>query len=217
MKHSIKAIRYGYGIVLLTVIGFACSKSGDSVSPPPAPDLCAGKNITVTATGTDANPCVNDGTISATGSGGTSLTYSMDGSNFQASGNFNAIAAGSYTITVKDGAGCRATASVVVSTKSITKGPLWTDVRTLITTRCAIPGCHSGSAPQGGFDFTNDCVVLGAKNLIKTHAVDLGDMPFGGPMLSTADKRKSRIGLMPVVSSPIRKYLVFGFWHPANY
>jgi hypothetical protein len=190
MTRIFKAIQYGYGIALLLTMGLACSKGGDPAPPPPPPSSCAGKNITVTATGTDADPCTANGTITATGSGSTGLTYQITGTGFQTSGNFNSLPAGSYTVTVKDGEGCTATANVTINTKAITNGPLWSAVRNLVSTRCAIPGCHSGPAPQAGLDFTQDCTVIREKNDIKTHAVDIGDMPFGGPQLSATDKKK---------------------------
>lgn len=49
----------------------------------------------------------NDGTISLIGSGGTgALQYSIDGINFQSTGNFTSVSAGTYNPTIKDAAGC---------------------------------------------------------------------------------------------------------------
>jgi len=56
-----------------------------------------------------------DGEIHATAAGGTgALTYSIDGTNFFATGDFVGIAGGDYTLTVKDGNNCTITASVTV-------------------------------------------------------------------------------------------------------
>ena len=184
------AIRNGSGIAMLVVAAMGCSKGSSPNPTPPTPDACAGKNVTVTATSTDANSCANDGSITATAAGSTNFSYSIDGRNFQSAASFTTVPQGTYTVTVKDGAGCRATAQVTVASRAATKGPLWTAVRSLITSRCAIPGCHVGNAPTGGLNFSNDCVVLGAQANIKLHAVDLGDMPEGGPMLNEADKKK---------------------------
>src|SRR5207244_12537472 len=47
------------------------------------------------------------GSVTVAGSGGTSpYTYSKDGTTFQSSGTFSGLAAGNYTITVKDANGC---------------------------------------------------------------------------------------------------------------
>ncbi len=58
------------------------------------------------------------GSVTVSGSGGTSpYTYSKDGATFQASGAFGGLAAGAYTITVKDANGCTTTARLVTITQ----------------------------------------------------------------------------------------------------
>lgn len=47
------------------------------------------------------------------------ITYSIDGTNFQQSSVFNGLAAGTYTITTKDGAGCTQTANIMVGEPSV--------------------------------------------------------------------------------------------------
>ena len=64
------------------------------------------------------NPACSTGTgsITVTASGGTgTLSYSIDGTNFQASNVFNGLASGSYTITVKDANGCTTAAGATVT------------------------------------------------------------------------------------------------------
>ncbi|MFC0079238.1 hypothetical protein ACFFLS_19480, partial [Flavobacterium procerum] len=68
--------------------------------------LPAVTNVTVN------NQCTASGstfTITASGTGLAPLTYSIDGTNFQSSATFT-VAAGSYTVTVKDVNGCTASA-----------------------------------------------------------------------------------------------------------
>src|SRR4029077_13362172 len=56
------------------------------------------------------------GSVTDAAAGGTSpYTYSKDGITFQASGTFNGLAAGSYTITVKDNNGCTTTQDVTIT------------------------------------------------------------------------------------------------------
>lgn len=56
------------------------------------------------------------GTIAVTGSGGSgTLQYSLDGINYQASGAFNNLLAGTYNVRVKDGVGCIGLKTVVIS------------------------------------------------------------------------------------------------------
>lgn len=56
----------------------------------------------------------NDGTIVVTANGGNSTyTYSIDGTNFQSSNQFN-VAPGNYTVIVKDNLGCTTTFNTTV-------------------------------------------------------------------------------------------------------
>jgi hypothetical protein len=66
--------------------------------------------ITASAAGTNPGCSTGLGSITTTASGGTgTLTYSIDGTNYQASNVFSGLAAGNYTITVKDASGCTTT------------------------------------------------------------------------------------------------------------
>jgi hypothetical protein len=72
----------------------------------------------LTASALATNPACSTGTgsITVTASGGTgALSYSIDGTNFQASNVFNSLASGSYTITVKDANGCTTTTGATVT------------------------------------------------------------------------------------------------------
>jgi len=105
---------------------------------------------TVTASSTTA-ACGNvNGSITANGSGGVApLQYSINGTTFQLSPLFSGLAAGSYTVTVKDATGCIATTSAVVGS---TGGPSAT-----ATSTPASCGSSTGSitlAPTGTAPFT---------------------------------------------------------------
>jgi hypothetical protein len=56
------------------------------------------------------------------------------------------------------------------------------DVLPLITSQCAIPGCHDATA-SGGFIFQNYTQINTAKDLIYTQAVVQKTMPPTGPLL----------------------------------
>lgn len=71
--------------------------------------------VTVTATSTPAMNCVNDGTITATASGGTGFTYKLNaGGTYQASNVFTGLATGNYTVFAKEAGGCEASTNVSV-------------------------------------------------------------------------------------------------------
>jgi hypothetical protein len=76
---------------------------------------------TITATASTASWNNVNGTITANGSGGVApLQYSINGSAFLANNIFTGLAAGTYTVTVKDATGCTNLTSVTVSS---TGGP----------------------------------------------------------------------------------------------
>ena len=73
----------------------------------------------LTASSISTNCSANNGSITATATGGTgTLQYSVNGTIFQSSNVFTGIASGAYTVTVKDANGCTATAPVVVASSS---------------------------------------------------------------------------------------------------
>ncbi|MGB4845629.1 MAG: hypothetical protein WBP16_14275 [Ferruginibacter sp.] len=71
--------------------------------------------ITVTATSTPAMNCVNDGTITATATGGTGFTYKLNaGGTYQPSNIFTGLATGNYTVFAKEAGGCETSTNVSV-------------------------------------------------------------------------------------------------------
>ena len=86
----------------------AATTSADiSVSNPPA--------LTIALTPTNPTSGAN-GSIQATGGGGTPpYEFSKDGTTFQSSGLFSGLAAGGYTITVRDANGCTTSDNVTLT------------------------------------------------------------------------------------------------------
>jgi len=165
-----------------------CTGSRQFTLTNPTPS-CTGVNIVVTASGTSAVPCNTPatGSITASATGSTGFTYSINGSTFQASGSFTSLAPGDYTVTARDANGCTGTAAVTIT--SAPAGPLFTAVRSLLNTNCV--SCHNNSIANGGMNWTVDCNVVINKDRIKARAVDNNpsSMPPTGP-LSQADKDK---------------------------
>jgi hypothetical protein len=133
-----------------------------------AKDLCAGKTITVVPAVTqNSDPCAPNGIVVITATGSTGFSYNIDNGPFQASATFNAVSAGSHNFGAKDTGGCVKTATV--SVPSVAAGPTFTAVKSLLTSTCAVSGCHNGTqAPN----YTVDCNIVSFADLIKTRAVD---------------------------------------------
>ncbi len=125
-----------------------------TVSNPPNP--CTGVTITVTAT--TVNPTTvggTNGSISATAAGSSNFTFSINGGAFQASGNFTALPAGTYTIVAKDANGCQGSASFTLVNPNPCAGVTIAVTGTTInpTSSSALDGSISATA-SGSTGFT---------------------------------------------------------------
>jgi gliding motility-associated-like protein len=77
--------------------------------------------VTLTLTPTNPTCGSNNGSISATGGGGTpGYTYNIDGGGFAAASNFPGLAAGTHTVIVHDSKGCADTATATLVTTGST-------------------------------------------------------------------------------------------------
>jgi cytochrome c5 len=172
----------------VTVIFFSgCSKSdsGGNVNPPTNP--CTGRTIDITATPTAASSCSNNGSISVSATGSAGFTFKVGSGAYQAAGNFNNLAAGTYNVFAKDADGCEKSVSVTITSAAATEGPLYLEVKNLIASQCQ--SCHGSGRQEGGVRFDGQCNIFINKDRIKSRAVDLGTMPPSGP-LSQSDKDK---------------------------
>ena len=71
----------------------------------------------------------------------------------------------------------------------VTEGPKFLAVKSVISSSCALSGCHVSPTNAGGINFQTNANIVSNKLLIKAMAVDLGTMPPTGP-LQAADKAK---------------------------
>jgi len=127
------------GAVFISANFISCSKGGDD-EPVPS-DPCAGKTIAITATPTASAGCgAPTGSIAVTATGSTGFTYKLNaGGTYQASGNFTGLAAGAYTVFVKDGDGCEKSQAVTIAS---TGGTFTVTTATTTTNGC---GTSTGS------------------------------------------------------------------------
>ena len=127
-----------------------------------ATNPCTNIVITITATVVNTIPCVtptNNGRITLTATGSTGFTYNLNGGAYQASNIFASLNAGNFLMGVKDVNGCTKTQTVTVGV--VPKGPLFTNMRTLISTRCNGSGCHIGAGNNAaGYNFDSDCNIV---------------------------------------------------------
>jgi SprB repeat len=103
-----------------------------------AMDPCAGITVAVTANPVNPGTGLSNGSITASATGGTGFTYSLNNGAFQASGTFSNLAAGTYTVTAKNSNGCLGVKQVVLT--AVSNCPTITINTTVVnTTPCATP------------------------------------------------------------------------------
>lgn len=153
---------------------------------------CTNTNITISTVVVAYTPCTTPATgkITVTATGSSGYTYNINNGAYQASNVFSTLAAGTYTIGVKDLNGCTKMASVTVGTTPA--GPLFSAVKTLIQTRCSGSGCHIGAGNSAaGYNFDTDCSIVQYWNQINQSTVTytLKKMPKSPQALfTTAEK-----------------------------
>jgi hypothetical protein len=139
----------------------------------------------IAATMDKSHPCLSTGNIEIIAPINLNYTYKIDQENFQHNTLFENISAGKHMLSVKDNNGCETSIEVIVDT--ITKGIKFTEVATILKTRCA--SCHSGINPQAGIDLTRICDVLNHWNRIQARALEGNPSPMPPSGLITANER----------------------------
>src|SRR5207237_5849149 len=104
------------------------------------------------------------GSVTVAGSGGTSpYSYAIDGVTFGSSGTFSSLAAGSYTITVKDSKGCTTTQPVTITQPASALG---SSISSQTNVACFGSSTGSvtvaGSGGTGPYSYAIDGVTFGA-------------------------------------------------------
>ena len=154
---------------------------------------CTNLNIVITPTVVNTTPCTtvaNNGSITVAATGSAGFTYNINGGIYQTGNAFTSLAAGSYTIGVKDLNGCTQTQVVAVSV--VAPGPTFTALRSLISSRCSGGGCHMNGGNSAGYNFDADCNLVKFWNQINQACVTGGlkKMPLSPqPALTAAEKQ----------------------------
>lgn len=141
MKQFITIRSSCIALLSIAVIIYSCSKGGSGgVTPNP----CSG--VTITVSGTTSNPTTpgaTDGSISASASGGSGFTFSINGGAFQSAGNFTNLAAGTYSVVAKTLAGCTGSSNFTLTAPNPCAG-ITIIVNGTVTNPTA-PGATNGS------------------------------------------------------------------------
>jgi hypothetical protein len=160
----------------------SCSKSDTQTTDP-----CAGYNISINHTHTEAVGTSSNGTITILAPRGDTITYKLNNGSYQDSWYFTNLAPGNYVITIKNQKGCTDTAQITI----LNYGPKYAPVKQLVIGYCA--PCHLNGGMDGGKNFDTDASIVANKERIKIRAVD-GIPSFMPPApnspLTSVDKQK---------------------------
>ena len=158
-------------IVLVFIILNSCSESDD-------PDPCLGDLLVSIDMVKVSIEGKSTGEITASASGGSgSYTFSIDGSNFQTSGTFSNLAAGNYTVTVKDANDCTDSESATVD--EVKEVFYANQIRPILDNNCQISNCHGDRQNLPTFATYND--VKARADRIKARTTGK-TMPPSGPL-----------------------------------
>jgi len=104
-----------YTVVVTDDNGCTVEESFELMEPTPV--ACTASSPTVGTGGFNILCAGGTGTVEVTASGGTGIgyTYSINGTDFQASNMFTGVLAGDYTVTTKDDKGCTSTCDVTLT------------------------------------------------------------------------------------------------------
>ncbi|MBK5272685.1 MAG: hypothetical protein JJE22_16925 [Bacteroidia bacterium] len=115
---------------------------------------CTGITVAVTTTKVDPASGQFNGSITASATGGSGFTYSLNNGTFQSSGTFTNLATGNYTVTAKNSNGCTGVAQVVLGTNNPCAG---ITITVTLTKTDPASGQSNGSvtaSATGGSGFT---------------------------------------------------------------
>ncbi len=118
------------------------------------------------------------GSITITAEGSGALSYSIDNISFvNTTGVFNTLAAGTYSVFVKDAVQCVDSQSSVKITTGVS---LTSDIKPIIDANCATSSCHvsGGNAP---FSLQTKAQIRANAAQIKSAAVINNTMPANNP------------------------------------
>jgi hypothetical protein len=150
--------------LILTIL-ISCTKSSNNEESNP----CAGINIQMTTNITPAVTGQSNGSIQVVASGSANFTYSLNNSAPQASTTFSNLAAGNYTVLVKNSDGCSASVQVVlneVSPCTLTNISITTTIHT--ETECVVPADGSitvHATGSTGFTYSLDGINFQSSNV----------------------------------------------------
>lgn len=98
-----------------------------------------GLNATAVTVPSDCGSASGEIMVSTSDAGGA-VSFSLNGGPGQAEATFSGLAPGDYQVTARDEIGCEVTLEVTIASTVA-----FAEVETIVTTSCAVSGCHAGN------------------------------------------------------------------------
>ncbi len=117
-------------------------------------DPCAGVTVSITTTMVQPTGTQANGSITATATGGTGFTYSINNGAYQSGGTFSGLVAGNYTITAKNSNGCTGSATVALGTSNPCAGITVVVTATQVNPTTGLSNGSITASATGGSGFT---------------------------------------------------------------
>jgi len=150
--------------------------------------IVPGVTLIASVAAVNDDQCLTDnGSLNVTASGGTPpYQYKIGAAAFGSSPLFSNLKNGSYVITVKDDSGCSLSLSTTVARGS-TGISYSSEVKAIITAKCATSSCHAGNQNPNLTVFSN----LTANSKEMKSRIESGSMPpFPNTALTAEEKAK---------------------------
>lgn len=155
----------------------------------PSPTITSpGSTLLLTVdTFSDTNCLTNNGSLSASASGGVPpYTFKLGNGVFSSTTTYANLAPNNYSITVQDSQGCTFTVNKTVSQGDT--GISWSgEINSIISTNCAVSGCHNGSQSPNLSTLSN---VQNQKAGVKSRTSSKSMPPSGRPALTEEQIKK---------------------------
>ena len=153
-------------LFFISLTSFLVSCGSDDEAEEPVVD-CSVSNLSVAITSTTKAWCDVLGTIEVAVTGGEgSITYSLDGTNFQSATTFEGLEAGNYIVTAKDSNDCISTASATVEADSLVEFTTTEEDSGCGTTQGTITVTATGG--DGSYQYSIDGGSFGDSNVFSS-------------------------------------------------
>ncbi len=171
--------------------------------------LCAGFNISLTATVVNTSTCdASDGSLTILATRGIrNYSFSINGGSYQSDSVFNGLKAGNYTLSVKDKNGCSASqiatinnaqSSLTISIATVPNSGCPTPNGTITVTPSGAQGTVQYQLNNGSFQPSNTFSGLNAGNY-SVNAVDASNCPTSGSTTLASNGPSYKSDISPII------------------